>query len=47
MPPGKPGDRYSGACEWLFAAEMLQGEDPMWLDETLSCPKHGWDERRA
>jgi hypothetical protein len=37
MPPGLPGDRYCEACDWLFAVEMLQGEDPMWLDETLKC----------
>lgn len=39
-PPGRPGDWWYEQCEWLFAAEMLQGEGPMWLDETLHCSKH-------
>lgn len=36
----RPGDWWCPRCEWLLAAEMLQGEDPIWLDETLRCPMH-------
>jgi hypothetical protein len=37
VPPLLAGRR----CEWFFEEQMLQGENPMWLEETLRCPMHG------
>ena len=35
----REGDRYCPLCEWVFAVEILQGEDP--LVDILTCPRHG------
>ncbi len=41
-PSARPGDLYCSRCGWLFATEMLQGEDPLsGLGDVLKCPKHG------
>jgi hypothetical protein len=39
-PPALPGDLYCERCGWLFAAEMLQGQDPLTLEDVLRCPSH-------
>jgi hypothetical protein len=36
------GDRYCHQCEWVFAVELLQGQDPLTdLGDVLTCPTHG------
>jgi hypothetical protein len=32
-------------CQWLFAEEMLDGEEPMALDGVWRCQTHGGRER--
>lgn len=39
-PPARPLDLYCERCGWLFAAEMIQGHDPLALDDVLRCPTH-------
>ena len=39
-PPARPGDWWCERCSWLFAGEMLQGEDPLTLADVLRCPTH-------